>query len=195
MRLAVVFAMLGCAATAASAQVIADRGDLLEKAYFAFNLGQSRYAWRNPPPGGNKKICGAGQIECDNDPIGGKLTIGYQITRHLGVELLAYSMGDAKQTVDDGGGTLLTQRIRIEGYGLVGVASVPLGPARLAARAGVAASTATRKDEAGGVSVRGHKTRANPLFGAGASFAVWRGLTVHLDWDHARATTQANEKL
>ncbi|MCS7101467.1 MAG: porin family protein, partial [Burkholderiaceae bacterium] len=46
-----------------------------------------------------------------------------------------------------------------------------------------------------GVSVRGHKTRANPLFGAGASFAVWRGLTVHLDWDHARATTQANEKL
>lgn len=194
-----VFALLAVvlASGAASAQIVDERVDPLKNAYFAFNVGKADYAWRNPPPGLSKDLCSiAGLLDCRDDPVGWKLTAGYMIWRHVGLELAAYSMGDARIKFDAGGGTIVEQTIRVEGYALSAVGAVPLGPVTLAARAGYAASTATRNDDVAslGVSTRSAKSRAEPIFGAGVDFKVWRGLTVRLDWDRARARTPLGEK-
>lgn len=179
----------------AAAQIVDDRADPLKGAYFSVNVGQSNYKWRNPPPGIPQDLCGlSGLLECRDDPIGWKLTAGYMPWRFFGVELVAYQMGDARIRFPVGA-SVLEQVIRIEGYGLSAVGALALGPVVLNARAGYAASTATRNDIVdAGPSLRSEKSRAEPLFGAGIGINVWRGLVVRLDWDRARARTALGEK-
>lgn len=186
---------LGVAPLSAAAQVVVDRTDLLKNSYFGVNVGVADYEFRNPPPGISSDFCGAGAFDCRNDPIGWKLTGGYMIWPYFGVEAVAYSFGDARAKFDLGGGAILEQTVRIQGYGLSAVGAVPLGPVTLNARAGYAASTTKRKDDLNGADAgRAEKTRAEPIFGAGIGVRVWRGMFVRLDWDRARARTGAGEK-
>lgn len=183
---------LSAAPLTGTAQVVTERADPLKDSYFGINVGVSDYRFRDSPAGAN--FCVPGTFDCRDDPVGWKLTAGYMIWRFFGIEAVAYSMGDARLKVDFGGGAILEQRLRIEGYGLSAVGAVPLGPVTLNARAGYAASTATRNDDFLGTSARGEKTRAEPIFGAGVGVTVWRGLFVRLDWDRARARTSLGEK-
>jgi hypothetical protein len=187
--------ILGVAPLTCAAQVVSERSDLLTDAYFGLNVGRATYHFRNPSTPTVSDFCSPGTFDCRNKPLGWKLTAGYMIWRFFGVEGVAYSMGDAHARSDLGGGVILEQKIRIEGYGLSAVGALPLGPVTLNARAGYAASTATRKDELNGTNV-GHsdKSRAEPIFGAGVGVRVWRGLFVRLDWDRARARTDFGEK-
>jgi len=190
-------ALIAVLSDTAAAQVIDERVDPLKNAYFGINIGQSDYRWRNPRPGLSEKLCElSGLLSCRDDPIGWKLTAGYMIWRFLGIEAVAYSMGDARIKFDGGGGAIVEQTIRVEGYGLSAVGVAQFGPVSVSARAGYAASTGTRNDdiESLGVSERSEKSRAEPIFGAGVAFNVWRGLVVRLDWDRARARTAVGEK-
>src|SRR5262249_19149695 len=121
---------------------------------------------------------------------------GYMIRPYIGIEAVAYSMGDARIKTDQGGGAILDQTIRLQGYGLVAVGAIPLGPVSLNARAGYAAATIKRDNIINGSSVTGssEKSRAEPIFGVGAKFTVWRGLFVTADWDRVRGETNFNEK-
>jgi hypothetical protein len=191
----VTWLMLGAAPLTCAAQIVTDRTDPLAGSYFGFNLGKSDYRWRNPTGPTISDFCPAGAIDCRNDPIGWKFTAGYMIRPFFGLEAVAYSMGDAHAKADLGGGFILTQKVRIEGYGLSAVGAVPLGPVTLNARAGYAASTAGRKDDINGGTIgSSDKSRAEPIFGAGVGVQVWRGLFVRLDWDRARARTDSGEK-
>lgn len=197
MRIAnvVTWLLLGSAPLTCAAQVLTEGRDLLKNSYFGVNVGKSDYEFRNPPFPAVSGFCPQGVSECRNDPIGWKVTAGYMIWRFFGVEAVAYSMGDARFKADLGGGNVLEQRLRIEGYGLSAVGAVPLGPVTLNARAGYAASTATRNDDINDASIgRTEKTRAEPIFGVGVGVQVWRGLYVRLDWDRARARTAFGEK-
>ncbi len=181
----------------ASAQILDERADPLKNAYFGLNVGQSDYTWRNPPAGVSRDLCGIpGLLDCRADPVGWKLTAGYMIWPFFGIEAVAYSMGEARIKFDLGGGTILEQTLRVDGYGLSAVGAAQLGPVMFNARAGYAASTATRNDylPSTGQSLRGEKSRGEPIFGAGMAVNVWRGLVVRLDWDRARARTTLGEK-
>jgi hypothetical protein len=187
--------ILAVAAPSASAQGVYDRADLLTNTYVGVNIGQADYRWRNPPAGASEDLCSPGLLECRNDPIGWKAYAGYMFLPWVGVEASVYSMGDARVKGDLGGGAILEQTIRVEGYALSAVGALPLGPVTLNARGGYAASTGTRTDTLNGTGVgRTQKSRAEPIFGVGVGLRAWRGLFVRLDWDRARARTVFGEK-
>lgn len=180
---------------ACAAQVLTDETDELTNAYFGANVGITKYRLRNPTTATVSDLCSPASVDCRNDPVGWKLYAGYMIWRWFGVEAIFYSMGDAHDKTDLGGGLVATQKIGISGYGLSAVGAVPFGPVTLNARAGYAASTASRRDEInGGRLGDSEKSRAEPIFGVGVGVRVWRGLNVRLDWDRARARTSFGEK-
>jgi len=187
--------ILGAAPLMCAAQVVREQGDLLKNSYFGLNVGRSDYTFRNPPPGTTSDLCSASAFDCNNHPIGWKATIGYMILPYLGIEAVGYSMGEAQAKTDLGGGSILTQKVRIDGFGVSAVGELPLGPVSLNARLGYAASSAVRKDDINGGSLgRVEKSRGEPIVGAGVGMRVWRGMFVRLDWDRVRAESSAGER-
>jgi opacity protein-like surface antigen len=180
-----------------SAQQPGDRHPApLAGTYVSFNVGISKYKFSDPPAAGaGTDLCFAGSFDCKDDPTGYKGQLGYMIWPYFGFEVVGYNMGDAKVKVDLGGGNVLQQMVRLEGYAFNLVGAAPLGPVTLNGRLGLAAASVTRKDELNGANVgRSTKSRAEPLFGAGVAVQVYRGMFVSLDWDHARGRSTVGEK-
>jgi len=177
------------------AQIIEDKGSAVAGSYLGLNVGVADYRWRNPTVPVTKDFCPAGTFDCKNDPVGWKLTAGYMIWPYFGLEGEFFTMGDGHAKTDLGGGSTMTQKVNIAGYGLSMVGALPLGPVSLNGRLGWAATTLTRKDDVDGGNVyRNSHTRGEPLIGVGIGFQVWRGMFVRLDWDRARATSSLGEK-
>jgi len=187
--------MFAAAPLLCSAQQPGDRPSPLANTYISFNVGMSKYKFSDPPAGAGSDLCFPGSFDCRDNPVGWKAQVGYMLWPYFGFEVVGYSMGDAKLKVDLGGGQILEQTIRLEGYAFNLVGAAPLGPVTLNGRLGLAAASATRKDELNGANVgRSTKSRAEPLFGAGVAVRVFRGMFVSLDWDHARGRTTVGEK-
>jgi hypothetical protein len=185
----------GAASLPCAAQVVAPQGDLLTDTYFGVNVGRADYRYTNPPSATVSALCSPATIDCRTDPVGWKVTAGYMIWPYFGIEAVAFSLGDAHDRTDLGGGFIFQQKVRIDGYGLSAVAALPVGPVTLDARAGYASATAARRDDINGsIVARGDKSRAEPIFGAGVAVTLWRGLFARLDWDRARARTEFGEK-
>jgi hypothetical protein len=187
--------ILGALPFTSRAQVISDQTQVMAGSYMGVNFGRSDYTWRNPSVPTTSGFCPSNAYECRHNPNGWKLYAGYMILPYFGFEGTGYWMGDAHAKFDLGGGNVQKNVIAIGGYGLSAVGAVPLGPVRLNGRIGWSASTATRKDDVNGANIgRGSTSRGEPLFGAGVSVQVWRGMFVSVDWDRARAVTDVGEK-
>jgi opacity protein-like surface antigen len=165
-----------------------------EQVYWGLGIGQSSYDWKNPPAGVSEFCGNVGQLSCRDDPIGFKGFIGYNFRKSLGVELMYYSPGAASQKFDSSLGGVLEQKVVLRGFALSAVGTLPLGPAFISGRAGVAASTITRKDELFGQQQSSDNTTAQPTIGAGFGFKVWRNTALRLDWDRVRGKTAGGEK-
>jgi hypothetical protein len=187
--------ILGALPLTGGAQVVSEQSQAMAGTYAGLNLGRSSYTLRNPSGPVTDDFCPAGAYDCRHNPNGWKLYAGYMISPYFGFEGTGYWMGDAHAKFDLGGGNIQKNVISISGYALSAVGAVPLGPVRLNGRIGWAASTATRKDDINGANIgRSSTSRGEPLFGAGASVQVWRGMFVSIDWDRARAETDVGEK-
>jgi hypothetical protein len=174
----------------APARAQADR----EVAYAGLGAGIGNYKWRNNPGGGND-ICGfAGQISCEDSPVGFKAFVGYNLSPYLGVEGGYYNAGRANLTFSAPVVGTINQKVILNGYSLSAVGTLPFGPAFVSGRVGVAAATISRKDEILGSSELVDRTKAQAIYGVGGGFKVWRQVSVRLDWDRVRGETRLNEK-
>ena len=165
-----------------------------EVAYVGAGVGQGSYKWRNSPSGGTD-VCGfAFQINCEDSPIGLKAFVGYNINGYLGIEGGYYNAGTVTLQQSIPGLGTLERKLTLNGFSVSVVGTLPLGTAFVSGRAGIAAATASRKDEFQGSSQLVERTKSQPILGVGAGVKVWRWLVVRLDWDRVRGQTTANEK-
>ncbi|MEN9416901.1 MAG: hypothetical protein RI988_521 [Pseudomonadota bacterium] len=144
--------------------------------------------------------CAAGQ-PCDRTASGSyKVFLGVEPTEHLGAELMAWRLGDARGS---GllGTNLLPATTRSEGLGLVGVARTQIDAWTLRARLGVALGTKSRTAldvSSVGAVVPGNTTvrERSAVWGLGASYALNKNWALQADWDRlpARVTTSTKAK-
>lgn len=176
-------ALLAWAALAASTAQAADF-------YTGLGLGSARVGLP----------CAAGQ-PCDRTATGSyKFFLGVEPTEHLGAELMAWRLGDARGS---GllGTNLLPARTRSEGLGLVGVARTQIDAWTLRARLGVALGTKSRTEldvSSVGAVVPGNTSlrERSAVWGLGASYALDKNWALQADWDRlpARVTTSTKAK-
>ncbi len=192
-RFALLAAPLVSAFLFCSAPISAQAND--ERSYVGLGLGQSTYGWRNNSTGGSD-FCpvGATVINCEDSPTGYKVFLGYNFTPYLGGELSYYNAGKGSILLDDPGNSI-RQLVILNGGAVSAVGTLPLGPAFVSARVGIAASTVSRKDNQAGARIySADRTKASPIIGLGMGATVWRSLALRLDWDRVRAETAFNEK-
>jgi len=144
--------------------------------------------------------CAAGQ-PCDRAATGSyKAFLGVEPTEHLGVELMAWRLGDARGSALLGS-NLLPARTRSEGLGLVGVARTQIDAWTLRARLGLALGTKSRTEldvSSIGAAVPDNATlrERSAVWGLGASYALNKNWALQADWDRlpARVTTATKAK-
>jgi opacity protein-like surface antigen len=144
--------------------------------------------------------CAAGQ-PCERNATGSyKFFLGVEPTEHLGAELMAWRLGDARGS---GllGTNLLPARTTSEGLGLVGVARTQIDAWTLRARLGVALGTKSRTEldtsSVGAVAPGSTTLRELTVIGGlGASYALNKNWSLQADWDRlpARVTTATKAK-
>ena len=167
-------------------------------AYAGGGVGQGRYKWTNNPAGGSDFCVDASAVatvSCKDKPIGYKAFVGYNINAYLGVEGTYYRAGTGDLTYTDSTPSTIKQRVILNGFGLSAVGTLPLGPAFVSGRVGVAAATVTRQDDQDGARFyEADRTKAAPIFGASVGSTIWRSVAVRLDWDRVRGKTAFDEK-
>lgn len=144
--------------------------------------------------------CATGQA-CERSATGSyKAFVGVEPTEHLGAELMAWRLGDARGS---GllGTNLLPARTTSEGLGLVGVARTQIDAWTLRARLGVALGTKSRTEldtsSVGAVAPGSTTLRERTVIGGlGASYALNKNWSLQADWDRlpARVTTATKAK-
>ncbi|MFM7532563.1 MAG: outer membrane beta-barrel protein [Rubrivivax sp.] len=175
--------LLAGAALAASAAQAADT-------YVGLGLGDARVGLP----------CSANQ-PCDRAASGSyKVFMGVEPTQHLGVELMAWRLGDARGS-GQLGTNVLPARTSSEGLGLVGVARTRIDAWTLRARLGVALGTKSRTEldtSSIGPVAPGSTTlrERTAVWGLGASYALNKSWALQADWDRlpARVTTATKAK-
>ena len=196
MRNWVVGALLACAATAATAQVVAPPG------YIGAGYGISRY----------HDFCeqSAG-FGCDDDGQAWRFQVGYMFRPWIGIEGSFTSFGEARATgflvnpppnttalPSDGEG-------RTYAYALSALLRAPLGPLGLHAKLGYAAVTAKFNSTAGYqnnnapfdvtfVSAEARETKGRFFYGLGATYDFTPQWHVRFDWDRTEAQDNINDK-
>jgi opacity protein-like surface antigen len=176
-------ALLAWAALAASAAQAADF-------YAGLGLGSARVGLP----------CTAGQ-PCDRTASGShKIFVGVDATQHLGAELVAWGLGEARGS-GQLGSSLLPARTSSESIGLVGVARTQIDAWTLRARLGLVLGSESRTEL--DVSSVGPVTPSNTtlrersaVWGLGASYALNKNWALQADWDRlpARVTTETKAK-
>lgn len=190
-RVAIATAALVLSAGPLSAAAQADA----EQVHWGVGVGKSRYDWTNAPASAGGSFCGNQfLLTCRDDPIGFKGFVGYNFSPRLAAELMYYSPGAASVKFDSVLGGVQEQKVILRGFALSAVGTVPLGPAFVSGRVGVAASTITRKDELPGRQFSSDHSTAQPTIGAGFGFKIWRNTALRIDWDRFRGKTEIGEK-
>jgi outer membrane immunogenic protein len=142
--------------------------------------------------------CAAGQ-PCNRNATGSyKFFLGVEPTEHLGAELMAWRLGDARGS---GllGTNLLPARTTSEGLGLVGVARTQIDAWTLRARLGVALGGKSRTEldasSIGPVAPSSTTLRERTLIGGlGASYALNKNWALQVDWDRLPTRVTASTK-
>src|SRR5262249_43572366 len=133
--------ILSAVPAVSGAQIVEEKSSAVAGSYLGANVGVTKYRWKNPSVPTTDGFCPAGTFDCKNNPVGWKLTAGYMIWPWFGLEGEYFTMGDGHAKADLGGGSTITQKVNIAGYGLSMVGALPLGPVSLNGRVGYAATT------------------------------------------------------
>jgi outer membrane immunogenic protein len=176
-------ALLAWAALAASAAQAADF-------YAGLGLGSARVGLP----------CTAGQL-CERTAGGShRIFVGVDATQHLGAELVAWGLGEARGS-GQLGSNLLPARTRSESVGLVGVARTQIDAWTLRARLGLVLGSESRTEldvsSVGAVIPENATLRErSAAWGLGASYALNKNWALQADWDRlpARVTTETKAK-
>lgn len=169
-----------------------------KQGYIGLGLGQSQYRWTNSGAS-NDNFCFESNAvtinDCNDSPTGYKVFAGYNFNTYLGAELTYYRAGNAEIIWTNSTPVTLRQRVNLNGFGVSAVGTLPLGPAFVSARVGVAAATVSRHDDVAGTLIyRDDRSKTQPIFGLAIGTTAWRSLAVRLDWDRVRAVTAFDEK-
>lgn len=163
--------MLLCAAGMALA------GSAGAQAYFGAGAGRSK-----------ADLDCSGTTSCDRTDTAFKLFGGYMFTPNWGVEGTYYDQGKAKLTAFDPALGTVTGRFKGDGFGVYGVAALPLDKAAVFAKLGVVSAKvrldATSSTFGGAGTSERHSHAA---WGLGASYAWDRSWTGRVEVERVRA--------
>jgi opacity protein-like surface antigen len=163
------------------------------RAYLGGSFGKSALKWGNPPAPTNGDFCPVDAERCVDGPTGFKFFVGQMLTPRLGVEFTYYNTGDGDAR-SGSGGALVATAVRLDGLALQGTAVLPLGPAFVQGRLGVAVARTTSDLVIGSVQRSDDKTRIEPVAGVGLGWNFSKAGAVRLDYDYLRGRTDFGNK-
>jgi OOP family OmpA-OmpF porin len=136
---------------------------------------------------GALEAAGVTGISTDEKDTTWKVNLGYQFTRHLGVEVGYVQLGEfaARGTV---AGAPSSARVDVDAITFAGVGSLPIGNSQFSilGRLGGYYYNADGRGTLGGVRFTGDDDGTNLFWGFGVRYDFHSNLGVTLDWDHYR---------
>ena len=177
------FTKTGRTASLILAALLAAATAQAQQAYLGASVGQSSF-----------NLDTTGATAADTRDIGYKLFGGAMFNPYLGAEGALFDLGQASGSAAVPGYGRLGITGKVRGASLAGVAALPLGDARVFAKAGVAYVRASVDASLAGLSSSETESSAQPVFGVGASYAFTPQLVGRIEWERIRVRYSSEVK-